>query len=263
MARILVTNDDGIDSPGLWELARTASRAGHRVVIAAPASDASGTSASITVPEDDGQLDVVPRVLPGLEHVAAYALAAPPALITLVAIRGGLGEPPELVLSGINRGSNTGHAVLHSGTVGAALTAAANGCPGLAVSAQVRRTPEEVEPYWRSAAQFVPALLPVLRETSTPVVLNLNAPAVPPDRVRGLREARLATFGAVQTNVAVGDGYVQLALADTGATLEPGTDSAWLAEGYATVSAITPIFEVAQVSLREVVEAVRVDRDVD
>lgn len=254
MARVLVTNDDGIDSPGLWELARTASEAGHEVVIAAPRDDASGTSASVSVPEHEGQLDVVPRVLPGLERVAAYALAAPPALITLVAIRGGLGEPPELVLSGINRGSNTGHAVLHSGTVGAALTAAANGCPAMAVSVKVGRMPTE-EPQWRTAARFVPALLPVLQQAASPIVLNVNAPALPPEQVRGLREARLATFGAVQTNVAVGDGYVQLALADTGAALEPGTDSAWLAGGYVAVSAITPIFEVPQVNLRQAVES--------
>jgi 5'-nucleotidase len=254
MARVLVTNDDGIDSPGLHLLAQSVHAAGHEVLVAAPATDASGTSASINVPEYGGQVDIVERALPGPAGVTGYALAAPPALITLIAIRGGLGPPPQLVLSGINRGANTGHAVLHSGTVGAALTGAANGCASMALSVEVglRRGGRT---RWEAAARLVPVLLPVLSDAVTPLVLNVNAPDLPVEQVRGLREARLAAFGSVQTNVEAGDGYVQLALVDTRAQHEPGTDVALLASGYATVTAITPIFEVADVSLHHVVDA--------
>lgn len=254
MSRILVTNDDGIDSPGLHHLARVLRDDGHAVTVAAPATDASGTSASITYPGPGEQLAVARRDLPGLPDVPAYALAAPPALITLVAVRGGLGEPPQLVASGVNRGANTGHAVLHSGTVGAALTAAANGCPAVAVSLQVDDETVE-EAHWEAATRYLPQLLSVLRRSRKAIVLNLNAPDLPAERLRGLREARLAAFGAVRTTVRTGDGYVELSLADTDASREPGTDSALLVEGYATVSAITPIFEVPDVSLRGVVDA--------
>lgn len=255
MAVVLVTNDDGIDSPGIHILAMSVREAGHDPIVVAPASDASGTSASITVPERGDQLEVAARELPGLAGVPAYAVAAPPALVTLIAIRGAFQVTPDLVASGINRGANTGHAVLHSGTVGAALTAAANGCPALAVSVETGLGRLERPPRWEAAARFVPVLLPVLEEASAPLVLNLNVPDLPADRVRGLREAKLARFGAVQTNVEAGDGYVQLALTDTGAGQEPGTDAAWLAGGYATVSAITPIFEVVDVGLHRLVAA--------
>ena len=254
MARVLVTNDDGIDSPGLHHLARALRAEGHTVVVAAPDRDASGTSASITYPGPGEQLTFQRRDLAELADVPAFAMAAPPALITLIAIRGGLGEPPDVVVSGINRGANTGHAILHSGTVGAALTAAANDCPAIAVSLQFNDATGAI--HWEAATRYLPALLPVLHREPTPIVLNLNAPNLPMARLRGLREAKLAAFGAVQTTVQTGNGYIELALADTEASREPGTDSALLVEGYATVSAITPIFEVPDVSLHEVVASI-------
>lgn len=255
MTRVLVTNDDGIDSPGLHHLAQVLLRQGHTVVVAAPDGDASGTSASITYPGPHRPLTLQRRQLPDLPDVEAYAMAAPPALITLIAIRGGLGEPPQMVASGINRGANTGHAILHSGTVGAAVTAAAHDTPAIALSLQ---TPgQRTDPlHWEAATKYLPALLPVLEREQNPIVLNLNAPNLPAARLGGLREAKLAAFGAVQTTVQTGDGYVKLALADTEASREPGTDSALLMDGYATVSAVTPIFQVPDVSLHDVVVSV-------
>lgn len=254
MTHVLVTNDDGIDSPGLLTLAQTVHEAGHTPLVAAPVDDQSGTAASVTVPAQGDQFAFERRHLDGLPDVAAFAMPAPPALITLVAVRGGFGPVPQLVLSGINRGANTGHAILHSGTVGAALTGAGSGCPAMAVSVAARWGRDEPL-HWEAAARFVPQLLPVLEQAQSPLVLNVNAPDVPVGQLRGLQEATLAAFGTVQTNVEVGDGYVQLALTGTGRGPEPGTDEAWLAAGHATVSAITPIFEVADVSLHAVVES--------
>jgi 5'-nucleotidase len=256
MTRVLVTNDDGIDSPGLYRLAATALDAGLEVVVAAPHREASGSSASITIQEHDGRIQIVERELPDLGGLPAYAVAAPPALITLIATRGAFGPPPELVLSGINRGANTGRAILHSGTVGATLTAAANGRPAMAVSLDVGLHPAG-PPHWESAARFVRDLLPVLCRTSDPIVLNLNAPDLPAEQVAGLRCARLASFGVVQTRVEVGNGYVRMAVADETAEREPGTDAAGLADGYATVTAITPVFEAPSVDLDGLVDAVR------
>ncbi|GAA1821264.1 5'/3'-nucleotidase SurE [Planosporangium flavigriseum] len=255
MTRVLVTNDDGIDSPGIVRLAAAAHDAGLTVVVAAPCAEASGSSASITAHEEDGRVYVAERKLPDLPGVEAYAVAAPPALITLIATRGAFGDAPDLVLSGINRGANTGHAILHSGTVGAALTAAANGRSALAVSLDVGLSPAG-PPHWESPARFVADLIPVLCRADSPVVLNLNAPDVSADEVRGLRRAKLASFGMVQTQIEVDGGYVRTTVVDEPSLHEPGTDAALLAEGYATVSAVCPIFEVPEVDLDGVVEAV-------
>ena len=75
--------------------------------------------------------------LPELPDVPAYGVGGSPGFIALIALHGAFGPPPIVVLSGINRGANAGRAVLHSGTVGAAFTAAANGCRAMAVSLDV------------------------------------------------------------------------------------------------------------------------------
>ena len=79
----------------------------------------------------------------------AFAIDAPPAAAAYAACLGGFGDPPDIVVSGINPGPNTGHLVLHSGTVGAAMTGAVLGVPALAVSLGIG------EPYhWESAAEY-------------------------------------------------------------------------------------------------------------
>jgi len=137
--RCLVTNDDGIRSEGVRVLAQVALEAGFEVVVAAPMQECSGASASITAVEEDGHFIVEPRSLPGLEDACTVlAVGGLPAFIALTAMRGAFGPPPDIVLSGINNGPNTGYAVLHSGTVGAALTASTFGARALAVSVNVR-----------------------------------------------------------------------------------------------------------------------------
>jgi 5'-nucleotidase len=137
MPRVLVTNDDGVASPGLHALARALVDDGHEVIVVAPDREMSGSAAAIGQVHIDQGIDAERIELPGLDGVPAYALAGPPGLCVLTARLGGFGDPPELVVSGINPGCNTGRAVLHSGTVGAALTAANFGCRGLAVSIDV------------------------------------------------------------------------------------------------------------------------------
>ena len=135
--KVLVTNDDGVGSPGLHALARALVDAGHDVVVVAPDRDYSGSGAAIGHLHADDHIDVAPVELPGLSGVPAYAVDGPPGLCVLTARLGGFGDPPDVVVSGINPGCNTGRAVLHSGTVGAALTGANFGVRGLAVSIDV------------------------------------------------------------------------------------------------------------------------------
>jgi 5'-nucleotidase len=195
--------------------------------------------------QEGGRFLVEERALVGLDGVKAYAAQAAPSFIALTASRGAFGPRPEVVLSGINRGPNTGHAILHSGTVGAALTASTHGCRAMAVSIDVG------DPMcWSTAAEVAGRVLPWLLEADPGVVLNLNVPNVAIDQLRGLRQARLASFGAVQTTVSeVGEGYVQLGYSDIDAEYEPGTDAQLLAEGYASVTALLAVCEASAVDV--------------
>lgn len=132
---ILVTNDDGISSPGLSVLAQAALDRGHSVKVAAPAEEYSGASSSLSGEEIDGRIALVPADPPRMpEGVECVGVKAAPALIAFLASYGAFGQRPDMILSGVNLGANTGKATLHSGTVGAVLTGASHGIPGIAVS---------------------------------------------------------------------------------------------------------------------------------
>ncbi|GAA2464417.1 5'/3'-nucleotidase SurE [Winogradskya humida] len=265
--RILITNDDGIDAPGIRWLARAVARQGFDIVVAAPLTEASGTSAAMTAVEQHGKIVVQTRELPGVKNVPAYGVAASPAFIVLLALRGAFGEPPELVLSGINRGANAGAAVIHSGTVGATLTASHAGLHGLAVSLDVLNPAngsvgsggqaiadlekaDDEKRHWTSAAELAVKLLPTLTHTPPGTILNLNVPDLHVDGIRGLRRARLARFGQVQMSIAeAGEGYVRTAVQAADEPLEDGTDLAALAEGFAVVTPIRAPGEATDVKI--------------
>jgi 5'-nucleotidase len=265
--RVLVTNDDGIDAPGLRHLARAAADRGHDVVVAAPDAEASGVSAALSAVAEEGRVVVERHELKDLAGVPAYGVAASPAYIVVLAGLGAFGDPPDVVLSGINRGANAGHAVLHSGTVGAALTAAAAGRSALAVSLDVL-TPgtasaasggnaiaaldlvDDEARHWATAAELAGRLLPALGDAPAGTVLNLNVPDRPADRVAGVRRATLSRFGQTQMAIAeAGEGFVRTAVEESGARTEDGTDLALLAEGYATVTPIQAVGEATGVDI--------------
>ncbi len=266
--RVLITNDDGIAAPGISALARAAVDLNLDVVVAAPLEEASGTSAALTAVEREGHVVVQDHPLPGLDGVPAFGVGGSPGFIALIAVHGAFGPPPSVLLSGINRGANAGRAVLHSGTVGAAFTAASNGCRAMAVSLDVLSAGEatavsggaavaaaarvrDAERHWATAARVAMDLLP--RVTAGPVgsVLNINAPDVPLARLRGVRRGRLASFGQVQMTVAEsGHGFVRTALEEPGEAAQAGTDVALLADGYASVTAVRAVTEVTDIDLR-------------
>ena len=265
--RVLVTNDDGVHAPGIRALARAAYERGLDVVVAAPRHEASGMSAALSAVTEDGRLVFGETELDGLPDVPAYAVAASPAYIAVLAGLGVFGPVPDLLLSGINRGANAGHAVLHSGTVGAALTAGNNGIRALAVSLDVL-TPaaasagsggaaiavldsvDDESRHWSTAAELAGRLLPWLAGADPGTVLNLNVPDLPADQVAGLRQATLAPFGQVQVSVAErGEGFVRTAVEENAVRAVPGTDIAWLADGYAAVTAIRALGHLPDVEL--------------
>lgn len=249
----LVTNDDGIDSPGLGALARVAVEADLDVVVAAPAEEYSGASASLSALEADGRLRTHPRRLEGLTGVRALGVEASPAFITFASVHGAFGPAPGVVLSGINHGPNTGQAVLHSGTIGAALTARTHGIPSLALSC-TSPEPVHLDTCAEVAARALAWLLD--RPGDEPVVLSVNVPDVPRGELRGLRPARLASFGAVQAEVGeIGEEHVTMTIRETDAELEPGTDAALVADGWATVTCLAAPCEVHDVDVAALVDS--------
>ena len=260
--RVLITNDDGIQSPGLSALAGVARERGHDVFVVAPNWDSSGASAAVTGVIHGRDLLVERHSWPGWQTGAVLAVNGTPALICRSAIQGVFGPPPDIVLSGINRGANTGRAILHSGTVGAAFTAYHEQRPALAVSLAVTDSVDGGGAHWASAAMIAGRLFDWLSGEMRHVVINCNVPNVPPEEVRGIRVGRLAAVGTSQTSlteetgeslrltVGATNGAAQLAEGSSAGELkEIPTDAAWLGRGYAAVTAVIPVVEDPSVEL--------------
>jgi 5'-nucleotidase len=209
--RILITNDDGVGAPGLAALTRSLVRwvdavaAGggpaHQIVVVAPSSNYSGAGAAVGSVTDRTTIPYARATVEGVEGVEAYGLDASPALSVIAGALGAVGPKPDLVLSGINHGVNVGRSVLHSGTVGAALTASQLGISALAVSLRAGATPDP----WESAAELAVSLIPVLVAAPVRTVLNLNVPALPLDQIRGLRWARVSGAGLIKAASGAGE----------------------------------------------------------
>ena len=198
--RILVTNDDGIDSIGLHVLA-LAMRVHGDVVIAAPDREYSGAGAAV------GALHLLQpetrrQQVDGIDE--SWAVTGPPALCVMFACLGLFGEPFDLVVAGINPGANVGRSVYHSGTVGAALTARSRGISGVAVSQAVTGFGVEGQGWdemligqkWHTAAAVAEVVVGglIAQMPAVPVVLNVNVPNVEPDQIVGWRRAEVGTL---------------------------------------------------------------------
>jgi 5'-nucleotidase len=196
--KILVTNDDGIDSVGLHVLARSLLDLGE-VTIAAPDQEYSGAGAAI------GALHISrPEVhqvnIDKIEK--SWAISGPPALCVMYATRGVLEDSFDIVVSGINPGSNVGNSVYHSGTLGAAFTARNAGITGVAVSQAVTgwgiegQGIEEVlkNQIWETAAEVArTAVSSIISEPpKQPKVLNINVPNKPLTELKGWRYTEVA-----------------------------------------------------------------------
>ncbi len=197
--RILVTNDDGIDSIGLHVLAQTMQRIGD-VVIVAPDAEYSGSGASF-----GSLLHIQPEVhrrqVDGVDE--AWSVSGPPALCILFARLGIIGDY-DLVVSGINPGANVGRSVYHSGTVGACTTARSGGTSAVAVSQEVDSWGIEGQGWeavldhqqWQGAADCAAVMVEALAADlpETPVVVNLNVPNVQASELKGWRRTEVGTL---------------------------------------------------------------------
>ena len=248
--RLLVTNDDGVLAPGIAALARAMVSTGHEVVIAAPHEDMTGFGAALGAFSSQGSIDVQPIELDGLAGVPTFKVTGPPALCVMAARLGGFGEPPDLIVSGINPGPNTGRATLHSGTVGAVLTGGNFGVSGLAVSIGV-----DDEIHWGTAGELAIGALEWLVEQPPKTLLNLNVPNVPLAEVKGVRWARLAPFGTVRAQLVPCESGLQMELREHDEKLPDDSDTALVRDGYASISSIVGIRLTEPVPVAEHVEA--------
>lgn len=172
--KILLVNDDGIESPGLRCLARRLSKE-HIVTVVAPDGQKSAASHSLTLHKE---LSVREAKVEGA--LAAWAVDGTPADCTRLALDV-LCPDAELVISGPNVGLNVAFDVLYSGTVGAALEAAMHHVPAIAVSAPPHAEEEEVvRIFLRLLEQLDPA-------ADVRHLLNVNIPALPLEKVKGAR----------------------------------------------------------------------------
>jgi 5'-nucleotidase len=196
--RILVTNDDGIDSIGLHVLARSMKPFGD-VVIAAPDSEYSGFGAALG-PLHQMKPDVKRKVIDGIDE--AWSVGAPPALCAMFGRLGVFGDI-DLVVSGINPGANVGRSVYHSGTIGACLTARNGGISGVAVSQSVDYFGVEGQGWesvldnqqWQGAADVAAMMVGelVTDMPTDPVVLNINVPNNQAAEMKGWRRTRVGS----------------------------------------------------------------------
>ena len=245
--RILVTNDDGIEAPGLEALARHAVGAGHDVRILAPQREMSGTGASMGSLALHHPIEVHPRTLPSLEGVSAHAAEATPAACVILGCLGAVGAPPDLVLSGINAGFNVGRSALHSGTVGAALAAAAWGAKGLAVSTAWA----DGDVHWDTAASVALDLTDWFMGTHDVRALNMNVPNSSRGALRGVRWATLAPVGAIRSAITgieeMADGGFRVLTAHEAtdpAAAPRGSDRALVAGGWVTLTGLGGLAEL-------------------
>lgn len=125
LERILITNDDGIDAPGLAALEAVAHELADEVWVVAPDHDQSGISTAISIHHP---LRVTQR------GERRFSVSGTPADCVAMALQQLLDKPPQLLLSGINKGANLGVETLFSGTVGAAMTGLLMGVPSIALS---------------------------------------------------------------------------------------------------------------------------------
>jgi 5'-nucleotidase len=179
-ARILISNDDGIDAPGIKVLEEVARSLSDDVWVVAPESEQSAVAHSLTIRRPLRLRQVGER---------RYSVDGTPTDSVLLGVRQLLAEKrPDLVLSGINRGSNLGDDVSYSGTVAAAMEGALLGIPSIALSQHIAG---EGAIKWDTARHWAPEVIRRLAAGGWPanVLINVNFPDLPADQVTGIAVA--------------------------------------------------------------------------
>jgi 5'-nucleotidase len=178
--RILITNDDGIHAPGLKVLERIAKNLSDDVVVVAPETDQSGVAHSLSLSDPLRLRKITDR------H---FAVKGTPTDCVIMGVRKlMIDNPPDLILSGVNKGQNVAEDVTYSGTIAGAMEGTLLGVPSIALSQCY--SPDGV--FWDCAESHAPGLIRKIMARGLPpgVLMNLNFPACEPSQVLGVTLAR-------------------------------------------------------------------------
>jgi 5'-nucleotidase len=189
--RILVTNDDGIFAPGLWTLVRELKNIAQ-VVVVAPDREQSACGTAVTL----RQPLRAQRMTPLISDIEAYSVEGTPADSVILALGKLVKGEIDMVVAGINQGSNLGDDVLISGTVGAALQGYLRGFPALAISVA---PPDSL--FLGNAAKLATLLVEKIGSNSLPadIFLNVNLPPLPLTEIKGVKITHLASQSHTDT----------------------------------------------------------------
>ena len=240
--RILITNDDGINAPGLSVLTRIAhdiAGPGGEVWTVAPAFEQSGVGHCISYTH--------PMINAKLSH-RRYAVEGSPADCVLAGVYDVLdGVKPDLVLSGVNRGNNAAENVLYSGTIGAAIEAALHGIPAIAMSQYMGPQTDGLDDPFEAATTHGTAIVRLLLDKGIwdqgdyRIFYNVNFPPVPAAAVKGHKVAaqgfrRNTPFGVLPYTAPSGKRFLWIKGGAQHHPTEPGTDAAVNLGGWISIT---------------------------
>lgn len=231
--RILLTNDDGIHAEGLEVLERIARTISDDVWVVAPETDQSGFAHSLSLSE--------PLRMRKLDD-RHYALRGTPTDCVIMGVRRLLPQPPDLILSGINSGSNIADDVTYSGTIAGAMEGTLLGVRSIALSQAYTVTDEGRSVRWDTAEKIGTEIIGKLvgLDLPTGVFLNVNFPAVAPGEVKGTRVAnqgkRLHGLWIEERKDGRGFPYYWLRFGREAPEVRAGTDMAALRDGFVSVT---------------------------
>jgi 5'-nucleotidase len=229
MKRILVTNDDGVQSPGLAAVAEALAALGE-VTVVAPQRETSAIGHALTL-HNPLRLERIRERM--------FAVDGTPTDCVTLGVFTVLHGLPDLVVSGINRGLNIGDDVTYSGTVAGALEAILLGVPGLAVSVDKGDNGWEFTAAARMAAMFAEAILE--RGLPPRVLLNLNVPKGEPNGIRVTVQGRRNHSTSVSERTDVrGRPYYWIGLSEDDWLPEPNSDHLAIVEGFVSVTPLQP-----------------------
>lgn len=230
--RILVTNDDGIFAPGLKALEDIAAQFSDDVWVCAPHEEQSGAGHSLT-------LNAPVRLHRHADR--RFSVTGTPTDSVTLALRKVLDSPPDLILSGINRGANLGDDITYSGTVSAAIEGALAGIRSIALSQVVDRRASHEQ--FSAARQWAGKAIAPLLDTPLPdrTLINVNFPPIPADKVAGIRGVRQGFHDYSRGSVVEGKDprglpYYWFGLHAIEHTIDHGTDLEAINEGYVSVT---------------------------
>lgn len=201
---ILVTNDDGIESPGLWALAEAMNRVGETLIVA-PEKQQSGVGTSVSLHSDMSVVEVPPSI----QGVRAYAVGGTPTDCVILGLRRLAQGHIGLIVSGINLGPNVGSDIPYSGTVMATLQGYFRKIPSIAISLATRERGEE--PRFDVVSKVAESLALSVQSGKIPTdaILNTNVPNIPLEQIKGIVTTRAASSGYVSLTEVEGNGSLR------------------------------------------------------